>query len=208
MKRAVKRARTRAGWRGCVLALALLAGAAARADAISVSDDNGQRITLPGPPQRIVSLLPSLTETVCALDACGRLVGTDRFSNWPAAVVALPKLGGLEDAQVERIVALKPDLVLSARSTRANQRLQALGLTVLALEPAQWAATQRTILTLATALGTPAAGPALVQRIESRIAAAAARVPVALRSQSVYFEVASTPYAAGEASFIGFSLIP
>lgn len=176
---------------------------AAPADPITVNDDRGQPLTLPRPPRRIVSLVPSLTEAVCALQACERLVGTDRHSNWPAAVRSLPKLGGLEDAQVERIVALKPDLVLVALSVRAAGRLQALGLPVLALEPQDWAGTQRAILTLAAALGDAPAGPVLVAAIEARVAAAAARVPAAQRGQSVYFEVASTPYAAGRASFIG-----
>ncbi len=45
-------------------------------------------------PLRIVSLLPSLTETVCALDQCHRLVGVDRYSNYPASVQKLPKVGG------------------------------------------------------------------------------------------------------------------
>ena len=49
------------------------------------------------PPQRIVSLLPSITESVCALGACARLVGVDRYSNWPDAVKALPQLGGLDE---------------------------------------------------------------------------------------------------------------
>ncbi len=186
-----------------LLALALAGGAAVAAAAVQVTDDRGRTLTLPAPPQRIVSLLPSLTETVCELQACARLVGTDRFSNWPEAVRALPKLGGLEDSQIERIVSLKPDLVLAAVSARAIDRLEALGLPVLALEPRNGAETQRVIERVALALGEPAAGAALVARIESRIAAAAARVPPALRGRTVYFEIAANPYAAGEASFVG-----
>jgi iron complex transport system substrate-binding protein len=171
--------------------------------AVSVVDDRGLTLTLAQPPQRIVSLLPSLTETLCELQACARLVGTDRFSNWPASVRALPKLGGLEDTQIERIVALKPDLVVLAVSSRAVDRLAALGLPVLALEPRNAVDTRRSIERLAQALGTPAAGPALVAQLEARINAAAARVPQAWRGQRVYFEVAANPYAAGASSFVG-----
>ena len=185
------------GW-GMALAAPLAAAAG-----YSVEDDRGRRIELPAPPQRVVSLLPSLTETVCALKACTRLVGTDRWSNWPAEVLALPKLGGLEDTQIERLVALKPDLVLSAGSSRANDRLEALGLRVMALEPKNLQDTERVIGKVAQALGDPAAGAALWQRLQQRVAAAAARVPAAVRGQTVYFEVGSAPYAAGEASFIG-----
>ena len=176
------------------------------AQALSVVDDRGKRVDLPAAPQRVVSLLPSITETVCALQACARLVGTDRFSNWPHSVRALPKLGGLEDTQIERIVALKPDLVLAAGSSRAIDRLEALGLKVLALEPKSLQDTERVIGKVAQALGDAAAGPALWQSIQQRIKGAAQRVPLPLRGQKVYFEVASAPYAAGEVSFIGETL--
>ena len=170
---------------------------------VTVHDDRGAALTLAQPPQRIVSLLPSLTETVCELGACSRLVGIDRHSNWPVSVQSLPKLWGLEDAQIERIVALKPDLVLLAVSARAVDRLRALGLPVLALEPRNHADTQRVVATLAQALGTPQAATALLARMRSRTDAAAARIPPHWRGRAVYFEVAATPYAAGESSFVG-----
>ena len=190
--------------------VALLPGACApvwAADGpITVQDDRGRSISLARPAQRIVSLLPSLTETVCALQACNRLVGTDRFSNWPASVLALPKLGGLEDTQIERIVSLKPDLVLAALSSRVIERLESLGLTVLALEPKTLPDTQRVLQTLALALGQPGQGDVVWARIETQMLAAAARVPAALRGKKVYFEVSAAPYAAGEASFVGQTL--
>jgi iron complex transport system substrate-binding protein len=181
--------------------LALLAGPAAAA--LTLHDDRGKPVVLDAPPLRIVSLLPSLTETVCALDACGRLVGTDRHSNHPAEVARLPKLGGLDDARIEAIVALKPDVVLAAGSARAIERLEALGLRVLALEPRSLADTQRVIEVLARLLGEPARGAVLWRQLQARIDAAAARLPPARRGQTVYVEVDATPYAAGEASFVG-----
>lgn len=173
------------------------------ATAASVRDDRGHTIEFARPPQRIVSLLPSLTETVCALQACARLVGVDRFSTWPAQIAALPRLGGLEDAQVERIVALKPDLVLATKSARAVDRLEGLGVKVLALEAKSLADTRRVFETVAVALGTPGGGEALWRDVEARLSAAATRVPLSLHGKRVYFEVAATPYAAGEASFVG-----
>ena len=197
------RARTApAALRVVAVALLLIAGTAGAA-AVEVVDDRGHHIELPAPPRRVVTLLPSLTEIVCALGACARLVGTDRFSNSPQTVLALPKLGGLEDTQIERIVALKPDLVLAAGSSRAIARLEALGLRVVALEPKSLQDTQRVIAAVAQALGDAAAGDALWLHMQSRISAAAARVPLALRGKTVYFEVASAPYAASEASFVG-----
>lgn len=192
---------------GLLATVCVQAAAAAPAAADTVlRDDRGQAVALPASgaaPQRIVTLMPSLTETVCALGACNRLVGTDRFSDWPAEVRALPKLGGLEDTQVERLLSLKPDLVLSPGSTRAVDRLQALGLRVLVLEPQSLADTERVLRVVAQALGEPAAARLQWQRLEQRVAAAAARLPAAARGQRVYLEVAASPFAAGEASFAG-----
>ena len=62
---------------------------------------------LPQAPQRIISLLPSLTESVCELGQCHRLVGVDRYSNHPASVRKLPQTGGGIDPNIEAIVAGK-----------------------------------------------------------------------------------------------------
>jgi len=185
------------------LGLAWLLASVTAHGQVSVADDRGRSLTLAQPPQRVISLLPSLTETVCALQACGRLVGTDRHSDWPATVRTLPRLGGLEDTQIERIVALKPDLVLAAVSSRAVDRLEALGVPVLALEPQSLADTRRMVQRVALALGVPGQGDALLAQIDSRIAAAAQRVPPGWRGRKLYVEVAAVPYAASEASFIG-----
>ncbi|HZF80710.1 MAG TPA: helical backbone metal receptor, partial [Rubrivivax sp.] len=191
----------------CVLwCLAGLMTAAAAPAVETVVDDRGRTVSFAAPPQRIVSLLPSLTETVCALGACARLVGVDRFSNSPASVQALPKLGGLEDAQIERIVLLKPDVVLAARSARLLDRLEAVGIKVLALESNSHADVQRSFALVGRLLGAPAAADQAWAGIQKDVELAARRVPPALRGMRVYFEVASTPYAAGQASFIGETL--
>lgn len=173
---------------------------------VQARDDRGHTVRLPHPAQRVVTLLPSLTETVCALQACDRLVAVDRFSDWPAAVHALPKVGDLEAADIERIVALHPDLVLAAVSTRAVGRLEALGLTVATLEPQSHADTGRVIGAIAQLLGREAEGRALWQQLQQQTAAAAARVPAGWQGRRVYFEVDATPYAAGPSSFIGETL--
>jgi iron complex transport system substrate-binding protein len=183
-------------------ALAAAGGAAPTA----VTDDRGAMRRLDRPPARIVSLVPSLTEAVCTLGACAALVGTDRFSNWPPQVQALPKLGGLDDAQVERIARLEPDLVLAAPTARAVERLEALGLPVVVLNTRSHAEVRRSLQLLATLLGDAAAAGRVWQRIEAQFDAAAARVPPPWRGRSVYFEVETAPYAAGPGSFIGESL--
>jgi iron complex transport system substrate-binding protein len=183
-----------------------LPSARAAAPAIVVQDDRGSVQSFAVAPQRVISLLPSLTESVCALGACDRLVGTDRYSNSPSAVVALPKLGGIEDASLERIVALRPDVVLAAPSTRVVERLESLGLKVVLLESKTHADVRRSLTVLATLLGRPDAADPLWNTILRQVQQAAAAVPVALRGQKVYFEVDATPFAAGAGSFIGETL--
>ena len=172
------------------------------AEQVKVTDDRGRTVNFTAPPRRIVSLLPSLTETVCVLGACERLVGVDDYSNWPEPVKGLPHVGGLEDAQVETVVALRPDLVLAATSTRSVARLEALGLQVLAIEPRSLVDLRRTIARLDQALGT-GQGAALQARLDQELAGAPALLPPAARGARVYFEVSESPYAASEGSFIG-----
>jgi iron complex transport system substrate-binding protein len=174
--------------------------------ALLLRDDRGTEHRLSAPPQRIVTLLPSLTESVWALGGGSRIVGVDRYSNWPAELAALPRLGGLDDALIEAIVALKPDLVLASTSARSLDRLEALGVPVLRLKSESHADMRRSLNLLARLLGTPAQGEQLWSRLQQETQAAARRVPASLRGQTVYFEIGGGPYAAGTTSFIGETL--
>lgn len=173
---------------------------------IVVRDDRGVEYRFAAPPQRIVTMLPSLTESAWVLGAGARLVGVDRYSNWPPEIAGLPHLGGLDDAQIEAIAALAPDVILAARGARAMDRLEHLGLRVLRLKSDSHADMRRTLLLIARLLGTPAAGERAWAQIEQEIDAAAARVPPRMRGLRVYFEIAGGPYAAGSSSFIGQTL--
>lgn len=172
------------------------------ASGLQVTDDRGVVVSLPQSPQRIVSLLPSLTETVCELGQCHRLVGVDRYSNHPASVRALPKTGGGIDPNIEAIVALKPDVVLMATSSRGVQRLEALGLKVLAMEPKSSADAQRVMGKLGQLLEVPDAAR-IWRNIDAGVMAAAQSLPPGARSLRVYYEVSAGGYAAGTQSFIG-----
>ena len=155
------------------------------------------------PVSRIVTLAPSLTEAVCAMGHCSQLVGTDRHSTWPSAVQALPKVGGLEDAQIERIVTLRPNLVLLGPRSRAGERLQALGMQVMTLDARTHADLKRVLLKLGDTLGEPARAAELLARMDAELDTAARRMPAALRGRSVYVEVGAGSSAASEKSFIG-----
>lgn len=182
-------------------------GAAAHAAGIEVVDDRGVAVQWAAPPQRVVSLLPSLTETVCALGRCALLVGVDDYSGWPALVRGLPRLGGGLDPHVEAVLALRPDAVLMARSSPYVQRLEALGLKVVAIEPRTHADIERELLAVARIVGVPPAKAAAVwSEVDRQVEAAARSVATRARGARVYFEIDSTPYAAAPSSFIGETL--
>jgi len=187
------------------LSLALAFGLAATTHAQSLRDDLGRDVRLIRPPRRVITLLPSITETVCALGACDRLVATDRYSDWPAAVRGLPKAGGLDDAEIELIVSLKPDLVILSRSQRITDRLAALGIASFALETDRYADIEHSIDVLGAILGLSERAAQLNSEIAARVRAIgdAARAQHDDHGPSVYFEVDRTPYAAGPSSFIG-----
>lgn len=178
------------------------------ASALQVTDDRGVTITFTQTPQRIVSMLPSLTESVCAMEQCQRLVGVDRYSNFPESLKNLPKLGGGMDPNIEGIVALKPDVVLVSGKSRSTERLEALGIKVVALETKTHADVKRVLQTLGVLLAVPEAQGAdrLWRIIDSSVSAAAQSLPAKAKSARVYFEVSRGPYAAGESSFIGETL--
>ena len=173
--------------------------------AFQVTDDRGNVVNFDKTPQRIVSLLPSLAESVCELGHCNRLVGVDRYSDFPASLKTLPKVGGGLDPNLEAIVALRPDVVLMATSSRAAERLTALGIKVVALEPKTHADVQRVILKLGQVLEVPDA-QRIWRAIDAGVSAAAQSLPASVKNTRVYFEVNQGPYAAGELSFIGETL--
>jgi iron complex transport system substrate-binding protein len=175
----------------------------------TLKDDRGRVVVIDKAPQRIITLLPSLGEIVCELQACDRLVGVDRYSNWPDRVKSLPQLGGIDDTQLEALIKLKPDLVLLARSARVTQRLESMGIKVVALEPQNQEDMRRVIQLIAGALHLPQPqdrAQILWQSIQQKLEAAALRVPTKAKGMRIYFEAGSGYFAAGEASYIGETL--
>ena len=105
---------------------------------VSAVDDSGNTVTLAAPAQRIVSLAPHTTELLFAAGAGKQVVGVSEYSDFPAAAKQLPSVGGSGQLDIERIVALKPDLIVawsSGNNRRQLARLRKLGLTVFESEP-------------------------------------------------------------------------
>jgi iron complex transport system substrate-binding protein len=172
-----------------------------------VTDDRGVTTRWATTPQRVITLLPSLTETVCALEQCARLVGVDRYSNWPVQVTQLPTLGGGMDPNIEAIMSLKPDVVFTAQSSRIAERLEALGLKVVALETTSHADVQRNLEKVSQVLGVDTGdAKKLWQRIDEGVSTAAQQLPANTQQLRVYIEVNRAPFGAGPRSFIGETL--
>lgn len=176
---------------------------ASTATPYTVTDMRGRQVRLERVPQRIVSLLPSLTESLCALEACERIVGVDEFSNHPARVAALPKLGHTFAPLVEATVRLRPDVVLMAYSAPVIAQLERFGIPVLALDANDMAQLDQVLHKLDQLLQVQRANALLARmqaEVDQQAKALAAHAPA---GQKVYFEVDATPYAAGPDSFIG-----
>lgn len=181
----------------------LLSLATSCALGLELKDDLGRTHRFEQLPKRFVSMLPSLTESLWVLGVGPQLVGVDRYSNWPAEVAKLPHLGGLDDAQIEAIAALKPDVVVASVSARSLDKLESLGFKVLRLRSESHADVRRTLRLLAQLLGKPEAAEPLWAKLQADIDAQAQRLPTSWKGRSAYFEIGGGPWAAGRASFIG-----
>jgi iron complex transport system substrate-binding protein len=194
---------------GYLLLGAVATSSAAMADEpIVVRDLTQHELRLEHSPRRIITLMPPLTEIVCALDECARLVATDRYSDWPDSVKALPKAGGLDDPQIERILLLKPDVVIFAHATQVANRLRQLGVPTFEVKTETYADLSRTIVAIGMLLGIPERAAQLNHDIERSLATVARTAKRSLggRAPLVYYEVDNGPYSAGPDSFIGWML--
>jgi iron complex transport system substrate-binding protein len=125
--------------------------------AISLQDDAGVTVTLAQPAQRIVSLSPHVTELLFAAGAGGLIVGTVNYSDYPAAARSIPRVGDNRQVDIERIVAMKPDLLVVWRhnaSARQMEQLRALGIPLFYSEPHKLEDIPETLLKLGRLAGT------------------------------------------------------
>ena len=188
------------------LLLAAATSAAATTYPLTLTDDLGRRVTLQAEPKRVVSVLPSTTETLCALGLCERLVGVDDSSDFPASVVKLPRVGGLYNPNVEAMVALKPDLVVVSKYGKLAESLAAAGITVLAINPETYDEVFSKTLVLGRVMNREGQAKNLVIQMRRDIARIEILTKNAVRKPTAYYEVDPTPYTVGPNSFIGVLL--
>ena len=160
-----------------IAALCALPSGAAAAE-IRVVDDDGKAIVLRQPARRIISLAPHVTELLFAAGAGGALAGASRYSDYPPAALAVPRIGDSFALDAERILALMPDLVivwLHGNPEGQLDQLRRLGLPVFSSEPRRLADISATIRRFGALAGTAAAADAAAAAFDRRVAALRAR---------------------------------
>ncbi len=198
-----------------VALLALLAGCATSAIDLSSSypltltDSTGTEVTIPAEPQRIISLLPSTTETLCALgtDICGRLVGRDAFSNYPSEVASVAEVGSIFDPNQEKIIDATPDLVFSDKGVTAqayNKRLTDLGINVIASKAETYSEVFEDIKRVGQIMNRQEEAQTIVSDMQQEITSVREAVKDATKPTVVYFSYEFNGYGlASSTSFIG-----
>lgn len=185
---------------GTIVLLHAVAGAAV------VTDQAGRTVALPDNPARIVSFAPSVTEIVCALGAGKRLVGVTAFSNYPAEMQQLPKVGSYVRLDLERIVALKPDVCIAIRDgnpKRAIDRLEELGVPVIVIDPDSLEHLLSAIEQLGSLLHCSCEAQKLVDSLRGRLLRVDALVRTVTYFPKVLFQLQRSPVVGvGSGTFI------
>ena len=171
----------------------------------SVTDETGRKVDVPDHPERLVSLAPSITETLYALDLGSKLVGDTDYCDYPPDAARKPHVGAVLNPSVERIVALKPDLVIG--SAEANRRetadeLANLGIPLYGLSDRALADVLRSIRDLGALLRCQDRAETLASGLEQRIEAVERRVDAAPRPRVLFVTWYQPLITVGRQNFI------
>lgn len=161
-----------------MLALGALLNAASVHAAITVQDDSGNRVTLPKPAQRVVSMAPHVTELLFAAGGGARVVGAMNFSDYPEAARKIPLVGSSTQLDMERLIALKPDLLVvwqGGNTARQLEQLRQLGLPMYYSDPQRMDQIPDSVAKLGRLLGTSTVADAAAAAFRAKSAALAAR---------------------------------
>ena len=160
------------------LGVALAAMAAIDAAAVTVKDDDGIAVTLQKPAQRVIALAPHVTELLFAAGAGDKIIGTVTYSDYPEAAKKIPHVGSNRQVDMERVVALKPDLIvvwMHGSSERQIEQIRALGIPLFHSEPRKLDDIADTLTRLGKLLGTERSANAAAAEMRGRLATLTAR---------------------------------
>jgi iron complex transport system substrate-binding protein len=166
------------------------------APAKTVTDQLGRAFDLPDNPQRIVSLAPSITEIIFELNQGGRLIGVTQYSNYPAEASTLPKVGSYIRLDLEKIVALKPDLCIGIKDgnpREAVERLQSMQIPVYVVNPRDLETVVHTIGEIGSLLNASESADRLVDEMRSRLERVRSAVARTNRRPRVFIQIGITP---------------
>jgi iron complex transport system substrate-binding protein len=171
---------------------------------ITVVDDHHTTITLNAAPMRIIALAPNVTEILYALGLGSRVVGVSSYSNYPPAAAHLPVVYSYSGLSIEKIIALKPDLLISAALVPQTVvvKLRGLHLKVLVTDPHTLAGILTDIRLVGTAAGVPATATTVTAKLQSRVNRVEAAVRTVSTRPSVFYELDKTLYTVGHGSFM------
>ncbi|RZA34410.1 MAG: cobalamin-binding protein [Lysobacteraceae bacterium] len=183
-----------AALRQLMAALLALAAASAQA-AVTVVDDAGRRVTVQQPARRVISMAPHATELLFAAGGGARVVGAMNYSDYPEAARKIPLVGSNSVIDMERVLALKPDLVVvwhTGNTARQIAQIEALGVPVFHSEPRKLGQVADNIERLGQLLGTQAEAASAAGALRARLAGLEARY--ARRSPvTVFYQIWDQP---------------
>jgi len=170
---------------------------------VTVTDDAGREVTVDAEPERIVSLAPANTEILYGLDALDRVVGVTTYDDYPPEVATLEKVGDFVGPNLEAIAALEPDLVLVTTGVQADiiSQIEALGATVIAIDPQSLDALYVSIGTVGTAIGESEKADTLVSDMKRELEGIQEAIDAA--PVRCFIEIAQDPlYTAGSGTLL------
>ncbi len=159
-------------------------------------DQLGRHVKVPEQAIRVISLAPSVTEVVFELDQAHRLVGATRFSDYPEKAKLLPKIGSYVHLDLEKIVALKPDLCIAVKDgnpLKTIQRIEKFKIPVYAVDPRDLDAVMKTMTEIGHLFQAEEKAALLVQRMRNRIVHVKTRVAGAPHRPGVFFQIGISP---------------
>jgi iron complex transport system substrate-binding protein len=161
------------------LILSLLGAVALNASAaITVLDDDGRKVTLQKPALRVIAMAPHATELVYAAGGADRIIAAVDYSDYPEAAKSLPRVGSNRQIDMERVVALKPDLIviwLHGSSERQIEQIRTLGIPMFHSEPKKLAEIPDSLTRIGKLMGTEKVADAAAADLSKQLAALAAR---------------------------------
>jgi cobalamin transport system substrate-binding protein len=175
---------------------------------LTLTDDEGTRVSLPARPLRIVSLTPGTTETLYALGGGGQLVGDTTSDDYPAAATKLPHVASYQGVSIEQLVALRPDLVLAGgdgfTAPSDIARIRSLGIPVLVVYAATVEGVLADIRLVGEASGLEPEALALTDAMDARIAAISAAASATGSQPRTFYEIGDQPdiYGPADDSFV------